>query len=418
MNPLLPVQFHIPDVEARVMPDGRLYVYGSYDKPEYNTYCSHEYRVFSTDDPELAKWKDHGISFRNTKEEPDVPWAPGASLAAPDAIYRDGKYYLYACCDGGVEAVAVSDNPGGPFTDAKPIVGADRDGIDPSVFVDDDGQAYFFWGQFTLRGAKLNEDMCTLDMSSLKRDILTEQEHGFHEGSSIRKINGIYYLVYTDISRGRATCMSYATATSPLGPYTRRGVIIDNTFCDAYTWNNHGSICEYKGQWYIFYHRSSRNSDRLRRVCAEPITINPDGTIDEVCMTSQGPQGPISAFSRIEAACACRLKGNAYITEHCDEKNREMLAGCGGGSWRGAWAEYKYIDFGKGVSSCTIKAAGKGSIQIKVSGSDESVCVVKLDSENGFSEFSAPVKPDVNGVHAVWLFFDGKDISVDSFIFA
>ncbi len=417
MNPLLPAQFHIPDAEARVMPDGRLYIYGSYDKPELSAYCSEEYRVFSTDDPDLAKWTDHGVSFSNTKEEPGLPWIPGTHLAAPDAIHRNGKYYLYICGDGGCEAVAVSDTPYGPFKDAKPIPGANRDGIDPSVFIDDDGQAYLFWGQFTLRGAKLNEDMCTLDISSIKRDILTEQEHGFHEGASIRKINGTYYLVYTDISRGRATCLSYATAKAPLGPYTRRGVIIDNTYCDSKTWNNHGSIAEYKNRWFIFYHRSSRNTDLCRRVCAEPITINPDGTIDEVCMTSQGAQGPISAFGRIEASCACRLKGNAYITENCEEKGREMLAGCGGGSWRGAWAEYKYIDFGKGVSNCTIKAAGNGKIQIKVSGSDEAVSTVKIDSENGFSEFKAPVTTAVTGIHAVWLFFDGKDLSVDSFVF-
>ncbi len=319
------------------------------------------------------------------------------------------------CGNNDFEGVAVADTPYGPFRDAKPIVGADRDGIDPAVFIDDDGQAYYFWGQFALKVAKLMDDMCTLEPGSIKTGILTEQEHGFHEGSSIRKINGKYYIVYTDISRGRATCMSYAVSDNPFGPYEKGGVIIDNTFCDPYTWNNHGSICEFKGQWYIFYHRSSRNSDKCRRVCAEPITINPDGSINEVYMTSQGPEGPISAFGKIDASCACRLKGNGYITE--DKPGSEILTGCGGGSWRGAWAEYRYIDFGSGVSSCSVNASGKGVIEVKIDGSDETVCSVKIDSENGFSVFSAPVIKEIKGMHALWLFFDGKDMSLDSFMF-
>ena len=416
MNPLLPKQFHVADVEARVMPDGRLYLYGSFDEPGFYTYCSCRYRVFSTDDPSLANWKDHGIYFENTEENPGIPWDPASVLYAPDAIYRNGKYYLYMCGNNDFEGVAVSDTPYGPFSDAKPIIGADRDGIDPAVFIDDDGQAYYLWGQFALKGAKLMDDMCTLEPGSIKTGILTEQEHGFHEGSSIRKINGKYYIIYTDISRGRATCMSYAVSDNPLGPYKKGGVIIDNTLCDPHTWNNHGSICEFKGQWYIFYHRSSRNSDKCRRVCAEPITINPDGSINEVCMTSQGPEGPVSAFSEIDASCACRLKGNAYITE--DKPGSEILAGCGGGSWRGAWAEYRYIDFGSGVASCSMRASGKGVINIKTDGSDETVCSVKIDSENGFAVFSAPVSKEIKGIHPLWLFFDGKDMSLDSFVFA
>lgn len=83
--------------------------------------------------------------------------------------------------------------------------GADGDGIDPAVFIDDDGTAYYFWGQFQLRGGILTDDMTALIPESVKSNILTEHEHGFHEGASIRKRNGKYYLVYTDISRGRAT---------------------------------------------------------------------------------------------------------------------------------------------------------------------------------------------------------------------
>ncbi|MBO4392597.1 MAG: family 43 glycosylhydrolase [Clostridia bacterium] len=418
MNPILPKQYHIADVEARVMPDGRLYAYGSFDLSESKGYCSKIYHVFSTDDPTMTKWTDHGLSFENTKENPGVPWKPDEVLFAPDAIYKNGKYYLYICGPGNYEGVAVSESPYGPFTDAKPITGADGDGIDPAIFIDDDGQAYYLWGQFSLRGAKLEDDMCTIVPGSIKKGILTEQEHGFHEGSSLRKINGRYYIVYTDISRGRATCMSYAVSDSPLGPYKKGGVIIDNTYCDPLTWNDHGSLCEFNNQWYIFYHRSSQNGSAPRRVCVEPITINEDGSINEVCMTSQGAAGPISAFEKIDASCACRVKGHAYIArDKSSEELNEILTCCGGGSWRGDWAEYKYIDFKNGVSECSLKAMGKGVIELKVCGSDENIGTVELNSTDEFKEYTVPLAIKTAGVHTLWIFFQGKDMSLDSFSF-
>ena len=284
MNPALPLNCFVPDAEAHVMPDGRLYVYGSWDIADNTDYCSDVYHVFSTDD--MKTWTDHGVSYRYGDQ----------ILFAPDCAYKDGKYYLYACMPGGREVTAVSSTPYGPFMDTKTLNYADGRGIDPSVFVDDDGQAYYFWGQFSLCGAKLNRDMRSIDETSVVHDILTEEEHGFHEGSSIRKINKRYYLVYTDITRGRATCLAYAISDHPLGPYKRMGVIIDNTYCDPSSWNNHGSIEMFKGQLYVFYHRSSRNSRYSRRLCIEKLNLLPDGSITEAEMTTNGASEPIDAL--------------------------------------------------------------------------------------------------------------------------
>lgn len=402
------------------MPDGRLYLYGSFDLSGSRNYCSLQYHVFSTDDPTLSRWTDHGVSFQNTLESPGIPWKPGVTLYAPDAICRGGKYYLYICGADSFEAVAVSDTPYGPFTDARPIVGADGDSIDPSVFIDDDGQAYYLWGQFSLRGAKLCEDMCTLEPGSIRTGILTEQEHGFHEGASLRKRNGKYYIVYTDISRGKATCMSYAMADHPLGPYTRGGVIIDNMYCDPESWNNHGSIEEYNGQWYVFYHRSSQNGNTCRRVCAEPITFNEDGTIHEVQMTSQGAASPIPAFTEIDAACACRMKGNCYITPDPADKTamaNEILTDCGGKNWCGDWAEYRYIDFGSGASSCTVRAKGTGRILIKTDGSDTPVCMFDISSPDTFGTFTGTLTGECTGLRTLWVVFEGRGMALDSFTF-
>ncbi len=125
--------------------------------------------------------------------------------------------------------------------------------------------------------------MRRLDLSSLHDSILTEEEHHFHEGAFLAKRNGIYYLVYADISRAdMPTCIGYATSRNIWGPYTYGGVIIDNDHCNPGNWNNHGSIAAFNGTWYVFYHRSTHGCNTMRKACVEPISFLPDGSIPEV----------------------------------------------------------------------------------------------------------------------------------------
>ncbi len=415
MNPLLPKYFFMPDAEARVMPDGRLYLYGSQDISGSEDYCSKEYHVFSTDDPKLERWTDHGVSLSNTKENAGIPFSPDVNLYAPDCVYFNGKYYLFVCGADRTEAVLESDSPSGPFVNAKPVTVADGDGIDPAVFVDDDGQVYYFWGQFRLKGAKLKSDMATLDTASLNESILTEPEHGFHEGASIRKYNGKYYMVYTDISRGKATCLSYAMSDSPLGLYKKRGVIIDNIYCDPESWNNHGSIECFKGQWYVFYHRSSQNSNTNRRVCAEPIYFDKDGLIREVNMTSQGASEAITAFSEIDASVACRLKGDVYIAPENDCSTNEVLTDGGDGNLIEDWAQYSYIDFSDGAFRWHIRAKGNGTVAVMIE--DYGIIGTVDINTNEFSVLSGALSQKITGTKVVWLLLNGKGICVDWFRF-
>ena len=310
-NPLLDENTFVPDVEAHVWNDGRIYLYGSYDIRGAKYYCSEEYHVFSSTD--MINFTDHGVSFRFS----DIKWAgdcPYRALYAPDCAYRDGVYYLYYCIPDGRCGVAVSDKPYGPFEDVGQIDGIS--GIDPSVFIDGDGQAYIYWGQFdNVRSAKLNADMISIDKTSVTQP-LSVAEHDFHEGSSVKKINGKYVFVYTDTHRhkdirpgGMATCLGYAVSDKPQSGFEYRGVIIDNYGCDPGTWNNHGSIAEFNGQWYVFYHRSTHGSEFSRHVCAEKIEITNDCYIKEVKMTS----GEYEAGEYVKANAACTLYGNVRI---------------------------------------------------------------------------------------------------------
>ena len=460
MNPILPVQHFVPDPEARQWNDGRMYIYGSYDISGDTSYCSYELRVFSSDD--LENWVDHGTSFRSRGPNSDVPWTE-CRLYAPDCICHNGTYYLFFCLADGSEGVATSKTPYGPFSNARPVAGAHGDGIDPAALVDDDGEVYLYWGQFHLRGARLTPGLDSIDPSTLCTNLINEAEHGFHEGASIRKRNGIYYLVYTDISRGRATCLSYAISRSPLGPFEKKGTIIDNTGCDPETWNNHGSIAEFNGNWYVFYHRSSQASNFSRRACIEPIYFNEDGTIDEVEMTTQGASGPMDARVWIDAYRACLLNGKvrtgavelADTSGPVDTAGRAHTAdtarpagasGCANAFGttgaagqagtagtagrtealglysehltqihRGDWAAYKYIDFGSEVSLFEARAGSRaygGQIEVRLDDPEGPlVGTCEVGHTGGWQKWETVTCPiqSVSGVHAVYLVFKGRE---------
>ena len=306
VNPILPLDIFVPDAEAHVWDDGRIYLYGSFDLPGRDSYCSGIYHVYSSDD--MIHWTDHGVSFSLAATKDGWAKDQGA-LYAPDCAYRNGKYYLYYCVPDGRCGVAVSTSPAGPFDDVGPM--AHVSGIDPAVMIDDDGQAWFYWGQFDkVRAAKLRDNMTEIDPATAVQP-LSVAEHEFHEGSSVKKINGKYYFLYTDTHRhgGRATSLGYAVSDFPDRGFRYGGVVIDNFGCDPSTWNNHGSLCEFRGQWYIFYHRSTHGGVFSRHVCAEPVFFGEDGSVREVKMTS----GLFRGGATIPACRSAELGGNARI---------------------------------------------------------------------------------------------------------
>ena len=398
------------------MSDGKLYIYGSFDDRE-DVYCSDQYRVVSTAD--MKNWQVHPVSFRGQdvpwQEDPDAPHYPGLDwshptpfiqkmldqltadgddmkarfeenlnakkpplLFAPDCIEKDGRYYLYFCVVDESEGVAVSDRPEGPFTDPVQLPCG---GIDPAVFIDEDGQAYYYWGQIFSHGVRLQEDMISFDQDGIVDDLVTEEQHYFHEGSSMRKIGDTYYYVYADMERGKPTSLGYSTGKSPLGPFTYQGIIIDNDGCDPQSWNNHGSIECVNGQWYVFYHRCSRGTQQHRRLCIEKIRVLEDGSIPEVKMTSQGVGEPFGPGETIYGYQACQLTGQCFID--VDEEYGEVLRSITPGDT----AVFRYIRSNSPWSGCCIKARGKGKIRIFIGAEFAGEVIV-----NGSDEVSVPIQ--------------------------
>ena len=418
-NPIVPPGVYIADPSARVFSDGKLRIYGALDEST-QYYCSWRYHTMETAD--MKHWKITENIFASKGEGDEVSYSD-TRLSAPDAMERDGKFFLYYCMNQpkDVEGVATSRSPTGPFTDGWPLDVGGFEQIDPSVFIDDDGQAYYLWGQFEAKMAKLKPDMTTIDTSTIVSGVVNEKEHHFHEGAFMFKRNGIYYLVYADMSRAnRPTCIGYATAKSPFGPYTYGGVIVDNDNCDPANWNNHGSVAEFKGQWYVFYHRATHNSITMRKACVEPITFNPDGSIDEVEMTSQGAGPPLNAFEEIDAAHACLLFGNVHVT--LAGPDNEILTGIRDKDN----VALKYVDFGKGASKVHLRVKplqGGGDIAIHI-GQPWTWPVGKVSVPGTKDGEWQTITGDIEkteGVHAVWLKFQGSQpdtFEIDSLSFS
>ncbi|MDD3957169.1 MAG: family 43 glycosylhydrolase [Proteiniphilum sp.] len=425
-NPICPPGLNIADPTTRVWKDGKLYLYGSRDE-SLNYYGSYDHWVLSTSD--LLNWEFTPNAFASKGPFDQVPFNDDM-LYAPDCMYKNGMYYLYFCQPGGLEGVATSTSPTGPFTNPKELYLKKKNQIDPAVFIDDDGQAYYTWGQFQAKIAKLKPNMTEIDTTSIVENVITEKEHFFHEGNYMVKRNGIYYMVYADMSRkGMPTCIGYATSKSPMGPYKYGGVIIDNDGCDPNNWNNHGSIVEFKGQWYVFYHRTTHGVVNARKACIEPIYFNEDGSINEVEMTSQGAGKPLDAFSTIEAERACLLHGQVRIesyiwdqTNPLNPDNNNQL----GQIKNNDRAVYKYINFGDGATSVQMRVAPgskPGKIIIRMDNSWEAP-VGTLDVPGGGNgqtwELLTCRLKQVKGVHALHLSFvteENSSFNVDRFVF-
>ena len=281
-----PIIRHIrsADPSAQVWNDGKVWVYASHDQDDAVDYSSMDgYHAFSSYD--MVNWTDHGEILHSR----DVDWgiSQGGWMFAPDAAYKDGIYYLYfpTMAEGWRwrVGVATSDKPEGPFTDVGHFIEG-TDHIDPTCFVDEDGQAYLIWGgDFqTPKIARLKENMT--ELAEAPRFIEYGAEN-FGEGGFMHKRNGIYYFSYTCQSCSPYGAY-YAMGDNPYGPFEYQGALKK----PPPGAQDHHSMVEFHGQWYYFYHTGNYNSGSLfrRNVCVDSLNYNEDGTMQMVEQTTTG----------------------------------------------------------------------------------------------------------------------------------
>lgn len=414
-NPFLPGYEYIPDGEPHVYGD-RVYLYGSHDRAGSQRFCDHVLKVWSAPLTNLNEWTDHGIVL-STRDiggrKDDIPWSD-YEFYAPDMVAMNGKYYLFAQVVGAPCAVAVSDSPQGPFkvvSTIKAPAGSPKDFggwsqyFDPGILVDE-GKVYLYWGGGRSYMAQLNpENMTEILPGTYQEDIIPrEAPFDFQEGCSPRKIKGLYYLVYA-----RGLDLAYATSEKPTGPFSYRGVIV-NQREGAHGGNIHGGLAELNGQWYAFYHRMTNNTVFSRRACAERITIEKDGSIRLVEQSSLGFEQSLSPYKLTPADIACVFRGGSFVTEL--DKRAQVVAGNKHDSVIG----YKYFDFGTPFPSqetfFTLQLR-EGSVAGKIEiylGDPQDHCepigVVQVkgraDDKGSWREFTIPV-PNTSGRHALYL---------------
>ena len=409
------------------MVDGdRLYVYTGHDEDGADFFWMQEWRVYSTQD--MVNWTDHGSPLAIE----DFAWGDDRAWA-PQCFERNGKYYFYVplhCKDTGGMAigVAVGDSPTGPFKDAigKPLYSDEKwDHIDPTVFIDDDGQAWIYWGNPRIYYAKLNPDMISLGgpvklveftEESFGAPDMTAREKGkkykdfYTEGPWIQKRDGKYYMIYA--AGGIPEHISYSMADSPEGPWKYMGVIMPQSDATN-SFTNHSGVANFKGHDYFFYHTGNLpgGGGFARSFALEEFKYNPDGTFPTILPTIEGvkPIATLDPYKQQEGETIANSKG-VHTTQNaktgvyvCDIHN-------------GDWIKVANVDFGskspKTFDATLASALRGGQIDVRLDSVDGPVvATLAADGTGGWEEwktFSAPVTGKVKGVHDVYFTFAGR----------
>ena len=456
-NPYLPLWEHIPDGEPRVFEyegEKRVYIYGSHDI-EKDKYCGRNYVVWSAPVDDLTNWKYHGVSYE-TKYN--------SILYAPDVVKKGDTYYLYAAerC-GSLIVVASSKTPWGPFE--NPV--ETKLGFDPGVLVDDDGKVYAYWGGCAAPCyiAELEDDMATIKEGTLVENPLghstcpwnpVDDGHislidGFFEASSPRKVLGKYVYIYSKryeipvpelgVFEQCNGFLSYRFSETPFGPFHDGGDISFNggeILLDSegngtmtYKWgNNHGSIMEVNGKWYVFYHRQTGVNEYSRQAMLEPIDValGSDGRLyigdvkylsgepvssKPVEMTSQGPQvNGIDAYKWISAGYACHIYGGskkAYILPVYEEKpdiSAPIVY-----ITNGTTVGFRYLQFGLNPAkkvTVVIESEKKVKINVRLD-SYKGRVISALEFNGDEKEKTDVVTSGIIGKHAVYFEFLSED---------
>ncbi|MGT2742523.1 family 43 glycosylhydrolase [Streptococcus plurextorum] len=468
-NPYLPSYEYIPDGEPRVF-GNRLYIYGSHDRFNGDMYCQNDYVCYSAPVDDLSDWRYEGVIYQKTQD----PFNPDGAynMYAPDLVQGlDGRYYLYYGMDFYSRiSVAVADTPTGPFAfldyvrhaDGR-IYGDDLENdpfqFDPGVLVDDDKRIYLYTGfapapeivakvkeimgiSLTKIGnhvVELEADMITL--KSAPKQVIPNvwdgkgtsfEGHEFFEASSMRKLNGKYYFIYSTFLSHE---LAYAISDSPTEGFVFGGVLHSNADLGVngykvpqnYWGNNHGSIASINGKYYIFGHRQTNQTEFSRQGVAEELQMTEQGHFNQAELTSCGLNGgPLKGKGTYPAAIACHLMGpngaiksvevatvelkkeHPYITQElADGSLEDSQYICN--MRDGALAGYKYFEFSQlGEVTVETSGTGQGQLVFSLEKGGEAIASVDVSESQDWVTSKANVTSNVTGKQALYVTFKGQ----------
>lgn len=409
---------------APMVSGDRLYLYTGHDEDNADFFWMQEWRVYSTDD--MVNWTDHGSPLAIE----DFSWADDRAWA-PQCVERNGKFYLYVPVHSKISGamaigVAVGDSPTGPFKDAigAPLADGSWDYIDPTVFIDDDGQAYLYWGNPRLYYVKLNDDMISYSGNIMQVDQSPESFgepkfvpmeadkkyfSTYTEGPWFYKRNGKYYMVYA--AGGIPEHIGYSMSDYPTGPWKYKGVIMPQTDTNSFT--NHPGIIDYKGKSYFFYHTGMLpgGGGFARSIAVEQFEYNADGTIPEILPTSNGVEavGMLDPYKRTEAETMSWSEG---ISTEPNASTGVYVSDIHNGDY----IKVANVNFGSGgphkfgVSAAS--ALRGGTLEVHMDSPDGPlVAEVKVPSTGGWENWrylETMAKIEVPGVHDIFFVCKGR----------
>lgn len=418
---------------APMVHNDTVYLYTSHDEDRSTWFTMKDWRCFSTRD--MVNWTDHGSPLSLEA----FGWARSDAWAG-QCIERNGKFYYYVPINqktGGMAiGVAVADKPTGPFKDAlgHPLVFDKWGDIDPTVFLDEDGQAYLYWGNPVLKYVKLNKDMISYDTTIGDKGIVrmpmtveafgkrakNDRPSSYEEGPWLRKRNGLYYMVFA--AGPVPEHLGYSTSANPTGPWTYRGVIMPT---QGGSFTNHPGIIDYKGHSFFFYHNGALpgGGGFTRSVCVEEFRYNPDGSIPQFNMTGDGP----AAVANLDPYVRTEAETIAW------EAGIETEPGSRGGMAvtdidDGDYIRVKNVDFGRAGAGAFLACVASDA---RPKGSKGSAIELRLDQVDGPLIGTLPVSDTggpnawktrttsvsgATGVHDLFLVFKG-DPTGDLFTF-
>lgn len=401
----------------------RLYVYTGHDEDKADFFWMQEWRIYSTED--MANWTDHGSPLAIE----DFDWADDRAWA-PQCVGRDGKFYFYVPLHSKLSGamaigVAVGDTPVGPFKDAigKPLVDGNWAYIDPTVFIDDDGQAYLYWGNPDLYYVKLNRDMVSFEgevgmieqtpegfgkAKFVEMEPDKKYKSTYTEGPWFYKRGGKYYMVYA--AGGIPENISYSMSDSPTGPWKYMGVVMPQ--CDTGSFTNHSGIIDFKGKSYFFYHTGALpgGGGFGRSVAVEPFEYNADGTIPTIMPTKEGASAikTFDPYGRVEAETMAWSEG---VTTEPNSETGLYVADVHDGDY----IKLANVDlkggprtFGASVAS----ALRGGKIEVRVDGKEGPlVATLEVPGTGGWENWKyieTSAVGEAPGVHDVYFVFRGR----------